>query len=118
MPEVYPKMDVLVLPSLEIARWKEQFGRVLVEAMASGVPVIGSRSGEIPNVVGEAGLLFDPGDVQSLVEQLRNLKETPDLWETLRKRGLARVRKHFTLERVGERLLGLLEKSLPHDSGE
>jgi len=45
-------LDVLVLPSRSRSFWKEQFGRVLIEAMACGVPVIGSSSGEIPNVIG------------------------------------------------------------------
>ena len=46
-----------MLPSLTRPNWKEQFGRVLVEAMACGVPVVGSDSGEIPRVIGEAGLV-------------------------------------------------------------
>ncbi len=111
MPEVYSKMDVLVLPSLETPRWKEQFGRVLVEAMASGVPVVGSRSGEIPKVIGEAGLLFDPGNTQSLANQLKSLKETPDLYEKLRDHGIARVRALYTIERVGSQICRLLNES-------
>src|SRR5207248_7375754 len=55
MPAIMRRFDVLVGPSLTTPRWKEQFGRMLVEAMACGVPVIGSDSGEIPNVIGDAG---------------------------------------------------------------
>ena len=51
-----------MLPSLTRPNWKEQFGRVLIEAMASGVPVIGSDSGAIPDVIGQAGLIFPEGD--------------------------------------------------------
>ena len=117
MPAVYSGMSVLVLPSLETPRWKEQFGRVLVEAMASGVPVIGSRTGEIPKVIGEAGLLFEPGSVRSLTDQIQKLKEKHGLWETLRNRGLERVRQGFTLDRVGEQVLRLLEEiSSPESS--
>lgn len=48
MPAFFASIDVLVLPSRTTATWKEQFGRVLVEAMACQTPVIGSDSGEIP----------------------------------------------------------------------
>ncbi|MGC8786067.1 MAG: glycosyltransferase, partial [Anaerolineae bacterium] len=55
MPYFLNSLDVLVLPSLTRRNWKEQFGRVLVEAMACEVPVIGSSSGEIPHLIAEAG---------------------------------------------------------------
>ncbi len=54
-------MDVFVLPSLTTPNWKEQFGRVLIEAMSCEVPVIGSDSGEIPEVIGSSGLTFPEG---------------------------------------------------------
>jgi glycosyltransferase involved in cell wall biosynthesis len=69
-------LDLLVLPSRTTPRWKEQFGRVLVEAMASGVPVLGSDSGEIPRVIGGAGTVFREGDVRAMGEAiLRRLGE-------------------------------------------
>jgi len=108
MPEVYSRMDVLVLPSLETKTWKEQFGRVLVEAMAAGVPVIGSRTGEIPNVIGDAGLLFEAGNMDALVDQITKIRLDPGLWANLRQRGLQRVRDRFTLERVGQQWLKLI----------
>ena len=52
------KLHALVLPSRTTPRWKEQFGRVLIEAMACGVPPVGSDSGEIPHVIDDAGLVF------------------------------------------------------------
>ena len=55
MPDFYRRLDVLALPSRTTPTWKEQFGRVLIEAMACGVPVVGSDSGEIPHVIGDAG---------------------------------------------------------------
>jgi glycosyltransferase involved in cell wall biosynthesis len=79
MPDVYPAFDVLVLPSLTRPNWKEQFGRVLIEAMACGVPVIGSDSGEIPNVIGDAGLIFPEGDIDALRESLASLLADPEL---------------------------------------
>src|SRR5207302_459627 len=56
MPNLYRQMDCLVLPSLTTSAWKEQFGRAAIEAMACAVPTIGSDSGEIPNVLGAAGI--------------------------------------------------------------
>ena len=64
--QFYRTLNVLVLPSLSRPNWVEQFGRVLTEAMACGVPVIGSRSGEIPWVIGDAGRVFPEGDTDAL----------------------------------------------------
>jgi len=100
MPEFYRSLDVLVLPSRTRGNWKEQFGRVLVEAMACGVPVIGSESGEIPGVIGEAGLLFAEGDAQALGELLVRLERDDGLRAELARRGRDRVLAHFTQAQV------------------
>lgn len=71
----YDRMSVLVLPSRSTPTWKEQFGVVLAEAMVLGIPVIGSSSGAIPEVVGEAGFIFPEGDVASLTERLQTLRD-------------------------------------------
>ena len=63
VPEHLNAMDLMCAPSQTTRRWREQFGRMLIEAMACGVPVVASRSGEIPHVVGDAGLLVDEADV-------------------------------------------------------
>jgi glycosyltransferase involved in cell wall biosynthesis len=96
VPRYLNGLDALVLPSLTRPNWKEQFGRILIEAMACGVPVVGSDSGEIPGVVGEAGLLFPEGDIQALRSQLSRLLDAPALREDLSKRGRARVLAKFT----------------------
>ncbi len=100
MPSIYAALDVLVLPSRTRRNWKEQFGRVLIEAMACEVPVIGSTCGEIPNVIGDAGLLFPEGDVNALAEHLRELQANPDLRRELGIQGRRRVLAHFTHERI------------------
>ncbi|MBI4790943.1 MAG: glycosyltransferase family 4 protein [Chloroflexi bacterium] len=100
MPAYYRQLDLLVLPSLTCRNWKEQFGRILTEAMACEVPVIGSDCGEIPNVVGDAGLLVPEGDASALRAQIESLCSNPERRATLGARGRARVLKHFTQEQV------------------
>jgi len=91
MPELLALVDVVVLPSRTTRVWKEQFGRILVEAMACKVPVVGSDSGAIPEVVGDAGLIFPEGDAAALAECLNQLKQSPELYTQLAERGLTRA---------------------------
>jgi len=100
MPQFYRQLHVLVLPSRERPNWKEQFGRVLIEAMACGVPVIGSDCGEIPHVVGDAGLIFPQGDVEALRAHLTRLQADFALRQALGRRGRERVLEQFTHGRV------------------
>jgi glycosyltransferase involved in cell wall biosynthesis len=102
MPALYQRVDALVLPSRTLHNWKEQFGRVLIEAMACGVPVIGARSGEIPNVVGDAGLLFDEGKVPQLAECIKTLINQPELRADFAHKGRARVLEQFTMKRIAD----------------
>jgi glycosyltransferase involved in cell wall biosynthesis len=96
-------MDVLVLPSRTTPKWKEQFGHVLVEAMACGVPVVGSDSGAIPEVIAEAGLIFPEGDASALAERLQRILGDAHLRRTLSERGRQRVAEHFSDEVVARR---------------
>ncbi|MDI7276643.1 MAG: glycosyltransferase, partial [Anaerolineae bacterium] len=100
MPRFYNRLDALVLPSLTMSNWREQFGRVLIEAMACGVPVVGSSSGEIPNVINDAGLIFPEGDVRALREALQRLYDSPALRAELAARGRRRVEEHYTQARI------------------
>ena len=100
MPAQYHQIDVLVVPSLTRPNWKEQFGRVIIEAMASGVPVIGSDSGAIPDVIGDAGLIIPEGDVAALAEALCKLQQNESLRQSLAEKGRARVVGHFTHAQV------------------
>jgi glycosyltransferase involved in cell wall biosynthesis len=102
MPEILNTMDALVLPSRTRRNWKEQFGRALIEAMACDVPVVGSDSGEIPHVIGEAGLVFPEGDVTALTAHLASLRDSADLRHDLGSRGRARVLERFTQARIAE----------------
>ncbi len=100
MPPYYHHLDTLVLPSLTRPNWKEQFGRVLVEAMASGVPVIGSDSGAIPDVIGAAGRVVAEGDVGALAGTLQCLMDDTALRSRLREAGRQRVIDRFTHAQV------------------
>jgi glycosyltransferase involved in cell wall biosynthesis len=112
MPAFYQKLDVLVLPSLTRPNWKEQFGRVLIEAMACQVPVIGSSCGEIPNVIGDAGLVFPEGDISVLHEQLGRLRDHPALRLELGKRGRERVLERFTQARIAQETVAVYSEML------
>ena len=100
VPHYLNCMDCLVLPSRTTRKWKEQFGRVLTEAMSCEVPVIGSDSGEIPNVIAGCGLIFKEGDVGDLSSQIRRLINNAGLREDLAKKGRQRVLDNFTQEKV------------------
>jgi glycosyltransferase involved in cell wall biosynthesis len=102
VPAQLRRLDALVLPSLTRPNWKEQFGRALVEAMACGVPVVGSDSGEIPNVIGEAGLGFAEGDSAALRACLAELMASERRRAELGARGRARMLERFTHERIAE----------------
>lgn len=100
LPALYPTFDALVLPSRSKPNWKEQFGRVLIEAMACVVPVVGSSCGEIPHLIGEAGLIFPEGDVEALRLHLARLMSDAGLRRDLAARGRERVLQHYTQKRI------------------
>ncbi len=95
VPEYMNCMDVLVLPSVTLPGLKEQFGRVLIEAMSCEVPVIGSSSGEIPGIIGDAGLVFPEGKPDALAHQLRALMINRAHSRDLSRRGRERVLRRY-----------------------
>lgn len=103
MADFYQAVDILVLPSLTRPHWKEQFGRVLIEAMASGSVVVGSDSGEIPQVIGSAGLVVPEGDAVALRHALRLLLTDAPLRRGLAQAGRERVIAHFTQRAIARR---------------
>jgi len=90
LPAVYRSFDVVVVPSLETPGWIEQFCRVAVEAMASGVPIVASASGALPEVIGDAGVFVPPGDSTALRRALANLASDPERRVALGRTGRAR----------------------------
>lgn len=93
-------LDVLALTSRTLPNWKEQFGRVLVEAMACGVAVVGTRSGEIPHVIGDAGLIVPEEDVDALRSGLIQLMRDDAMRLELGQRGRQRVLDRFTQAQI------------------
>jgi L-malate glycosyltransferase len=120
IPPYINLMNCLVLPSqtsykfktLTAVGWKEQFGHVLIEAMACHVPVIGSDCGEIPHVIEDAGLIFPEGNAEKLRECLQQLMERPELVADLGDRGYNRVAANYTNQALAEQLLDFYQELL------
>jgi glycosyltransferase involved in cell wall biosynthesis len=113
MPRYLSQFSVLVLPSLTRPNWKEQFGRVLVEAMACQVPVVGSDCGEIPQVVGQAGLIVPEGDGEALRQALARLQADADLRQRLGELGRARVLARYTQARIAQETYQVYQEMCP-----
>ncbi|MDE5069569.1 MAG: hormogonium polysaccharide biosynthesis glycosyltransferase HpsO [Trichodesmium sp. St4_bin8_1] len=113
-------MNTLVLPSettykfktLTSVGWKEQFGHVLIEAMACKVPVIGSDSGEIPNVIGDVGLVFPEGNIEELRNCLMQLMEQKELAESLGEKGYKKAMSQYTNKALARQLLSFYQELL------
>jgi glycosyltransferase involved in cell wall biosynthesis len=88
-------MDVLCAPSQSTPRWREQFGRMLIEAMACGVAVIASDSGEMPFVVGDAGVIVGEDDDSEWKDAMEQLVIDETARRRYAERGLARARARF-----------------------
>jgi glycosyltransferase involved in cell wall biosynthesis len=106
----YAQLDVLALPSHTTPTWKEQFGRVIVEALWCGVPVVGSDSGEIPWLIEltGGGLVYPEGDSEALAARLAELREQPELRERLAQTGRAAVERLFSVPAATDALERLL----------
>ncbi len=112
MPAYLGQLDVLVLPSRTLPNWKEQFGRILVEAMACEAAVVGSDSGEIPNVIGDAGLIFPEDNRQALVECLLSLIKNEQLRRELGMAGRKRVLEYYTQAQVAASTVSVYREML------
>jgi glycosyltransferase involved in cell wall biosynthesis len=102
--EFVSSLDIFIFPSLT-----EGMGRSLMEAMCEGVAVVASDVGGIPELVGEAGILVPPGDVEALAKALLYLSENDEERERLGKMGRERVLSIFTEEKQVGRLVQLIQ---------
>ena len=112
VPQEMQRLDAFVLPSVTRPNWIEQFGRVLPEAMACETPVIGSRSGEIPHVIGDAGLVFEEGNVRELVACVQKLLHDPALYASLAIKGRQRVLENYTQEHIAKQTYEVYKEML------
>jgi len=108
----YHACDIFILPSLY-----ESFGIVYIEASACGKPVVGSKSGGIPDAVadGESGLLIETGNVKAIQDALIKLLEVRELRERLGRQGYERVQRYFTLDRLKDELRQLILEPLERE---
>ncbi|MEO1070217.1 MAG: hormogonium polysaccharide biosynthesis glycosyltransferase HpsO, partial [Cyanobacteria bacterium J06638_6] len=117
VPRYINLMHTLVLPSettdsfktLTSKGWKEQFGHVLIEAMACAIPVVGSDSGEIPYVIDQAGLVFPEGNAAALANHLRLLIEHPTRRQELAEAGYHRTMSRYTNRALAKQLLAFYQ---------
>jgi len=109
VPSYVNAMDVLCAPSQTTPSWREQFGRMLVEAFACGVPVIGSNSGEIANVVGSAGVIVDETDVAAWTRNIQDLLASPRKRRELGNIGLELARSRYTWPVIARDYLSFFE---------
>ena len=106
---VYNTTDVFVLPSIPFLWWQEQLGMVLLESMASGCAVVSTRSGAIPEVIGEAGLLCQPGDFLDLYRKLRTLCVSRSLRMELGQKARERVLTCYNSQRNADAFAEIYE---------
>jgi len=105
-------MDVLAVPSLTTPKWKEQYGRIIAEAMACGVPVVGSDSGAIPEVIESAGLVVGENNALELAEAMKTVIHDKDIRNNLYASGLKRAQEHLSTEAMARNLLRLYARVL------
>ena len=98
-------LDALVLMSRTTATWKEQFGRVIMEAHGCGIPVIGSSSGSIPGVVGRGGWIVEEGSADAFGRTLRRVSLDPNLLLKAGRNGHQDAMERFTYGAVADGLV-------------
>ena len=112
VPHYLNAMDILCAPSQTTPAWREQFGRMLLEAFACGLPVIGSDSGEIPYVIGDAGLVVGEKDEMGWSKALAGLLESPQQRQRLAALGRERAQTHFAWPVIASQHLEFFEQIL------
>jgi len=106
------RMDLLCAPSQTMPSWREQQGRMIVEAFACGLPVLASDSGEIPFVVGDAGLVLPEASVESWTRAIDQLIQDPSARREWGNRGLDRARGKFAWPAIARDQLSFFESLL------
>jgi glycosyltransferase involved in cell wall biosynthesis len=113
---LYKAVDCLATPHLTFPHWKEQFGGVLADAMAVGLPIVGSDSGAIPEVVGGAGLIVPENNAPALAAAIRRLHEQPALAKQLSSCGTDRFANEFAIPAYARKIARALQLNLRRSS--
>jgi len=116
IPNYLNCMDLLVLPSITVSHLKEQFGRVLIEAMACQVPVIGSNSGEIPKILEDAGIVFKENDLADLRRKIALLMRDEELRKTIGRKGYQKVMNKYTWQVIAANQYRVYKKLMKETS--
>lgn len=113
----WAELDAIVAPSRSTPTWIEPSGSIPLEAMAHGVPAVVSRSGALPDVVGDAGMVVDEGDITALARGLSRLVEDVDFRDQLGTRARQRVLEHYGDGPVAERTARFWKAVRPDATG-
>jgi glycosyltransferase involved in cell wall biosynthesis len=116
VPAYLNAMDLLCAPSQTTPRWREQFGRMVVEAFACGVPVISSDSGELPYVVGDAGAIVGEHDEDGWVRTIGELIDSRAARSELSRKGIDRARSNYAWPIVAYHHLDFFSRLLEGDA--
>lgn len=104
---LYQQADLFFLPSRSTSTWEEQYGMVLVEAMASGLPILTTYCGSIPEVVGQAGIILAEGDIDEMIKVISETLSNKSQASKLNKIGIARVKKLYDAHKISKLLTHL-----------
>ncbi len=107
MPSVYQSADLFFLPSRTTPTWEEQYGMALIEAMACGLPIVTTRSGAIPEVVGNAGITLQECDVENMVKTIKDLLNNPVKLKRYSMLSLARAKQLYDSDKITTKLAKL-----------
>ncbi|MFM8862493.1 MAG: glycosyltransferase [Acidimicrobiia bacterium] len=113
IPELMASLDVLAIPSVATDGCLEQFGRVAVEAMLAGTPIVSSDSGALPEVVGDAGIVVTERDTEALARALDAIAHDPERRAELAEIGRARAQAHYAPDTIAGRIVGFWRDLVP-----
>ncbi|MEK7592608.1 MAG: glycosyltransferase family 4 protein [Patescibacteria group bacterium] len=112
MPQVYIESDIVLAPSKPTKTWDEQYCTVLLEAQAMGLPIVTTRTGGIPENVGDAAILVKPGDTKAIFEGIRRFVESQSLRLEYGKKARSRALRVHDARLVADRIAEVYEKVL------
>lgn len=113
MPEVYAQADIFVAPSRPTPTWEEQYCTVLLEAQAMGLPIVTTRSGGIPENIGDAGVVVAPGDVRAIAREMKAYVLRPKLRISYAKKARVRAERVHDITIGAKKLDELYQTLLP-----